>query len=107
MRDYHNMPRLNWQESHSLGKAKNQVRHQEPVILNMPMDFVMDIEADACHCQYDERTGVLYDCLPDGLLDHLADLNHSPELKELGEICITTSSRVDVDQEKKRIIIHD
>ena len=107
MRDYHNMPRLNWQESHSIGKAKSQIRHQEPVVLNMPMDFVMDVEPEYHHCKYDERTGVLYDCTPDPLLDQLASLNRSPALKELGEICVITSSRVDLDQEKKRIIIHD
>lgn len=107
MRNYYNMPRLNWDEKHSVGKAKNQIRHQEPVILNMPMDFVMDIEADQYHCKYDDRTGVLYDCSPNMLLDRLAEINQSPGLREIGEICSVTSSRVDLDQEKKWIIIHD
>ena len=39
MRDYDNMPVLDWRDDKAPQKAKAQILRQEPVVLQMPDDF--------------------------------------------------------------------
>lgn len=107
MRDYGNMPVLEWSDSHASAKAKVQILHQEPVILQMPQDFEADIDRDMFNCSLDDESGILYDCDGGAALDRLATKNALPELIIIAEACAQSNSRIDIDINKKRIIVHD
>jgi hypothetical protein len=107
MRDYNNMPTLNWESEHAAEKAKAQILHQEPVILQMPDSFDLSLHSDDYDCLLQEEHGILYNCNGGDILNHLAELNGVPELKIIADACIESSSQVDVDSEQHRIIVHD
>ena len=107
MRDYDNMPVLNWRDEKAPQKAKAQILHQEPMILQMPNDFDASVDGDQFGCKRQEDTGVLYDCEGDKILQQLAAQNRLPTLNTVAEACIESSSQVDLDDFHKRIIVHD
>lgn len=107
VRNYDNMPNLDWQDSQSAMTAKAQILRQEPVVLKMPMGMDWSVEGDEFECKLDEETGILYDCKGGELLRQLAELNSLPGLKEVADACVQSSSRVDLDAAGSRIIVHD
>lgn len=107
MRDYGNMPVLEWDDTLASTKAKAQILHQEPVILQMPQDFDADIDRDMFGCSLDEDSGILYDCEGGATLDRLATKNALPGLFVVAKACEQSNSQIDIDINKKRIIVHD
>jgi len=107
MRDYSNIPVLDWQAAKAPQKAKAQILHQEPVILQMPDDFRIDIESDAFGCKWEGDGDILYDCEGGELLRQVAQQTHLDGLTVVAEACTRSSSRVDIDRERHRIIVHD
>jgi len=107
MRDYDNMPVLDWQEEKAVLKAKAQILHQEPVILQMPDSFNASLKGEEFGCELQEESGIYYDCNGGRLLKTLAEKNNLSDLEILAEACIESSSQVDVDHARKRIIVHD
>ncbi len=107
MRDYSNMPILIWEDEVSAIKASAQVHHAEPLILQMPEDFVMDIDATACGCHVGKKTGSHVDCHAEILLTTLANENNMPELVKLAEVAHEAGQVADLETDTRRIIIHD
>lgn len=108
MRDYDNMPSVKWEEPASPYRAKAQILHQEPVILDMPETFNYDIGDGGQHaCQYNVESGIYYNCNGSHTLELLADINHQSALYDLAQACETTHSQVDIDANGRRLIIHD
>jgi len=107
MRDYSNIPTLNWTENDAARKAQAQIMRQEPVILQMPQSFRTDVDGSNFHCELDEQSGVLYGCDGGKLISELAAQNRIPELDRVAEACVRSSSLVDLDSSHKRLIVHD
>jgi hypothetical protein len=107
MRDYDNMPTLNWNEAHATQKARAQILRQEPVILQMPDNFNTSLIGEELDCRCDEASGILYDCDAGHLLKRLAEINDWSDLNLIADACIESSSLVDLDSSHKRLIVHD
>jgi hypothetical protein len=107
MRDYDNMPVLDWRDEKAPIKAKAQILHQEPVILQMPDDFDASVDGDQFGCKLQQDTGILYDCEGGKILQQLATQSRLPALNTIAEACIKSSSQVDIDSKRRRIIVHD
>ena len=107
MRDYSNIPVIKWGDELAPYKAKAQILHQEPVILQMPITFQINIEDDEFGCELDQDSGILYGCDGGELLIKIARQTHLDGLDVIADACVQSSSRVDIDREKQRIIVHD
>lgn len=107
MRNYSNMPILDWNDEQSAKKAEAQILHQEPVILQMPAEFDAIVNEDNSGCERDQGSAVYADCDGGELLKALARQNSLPGLNAIADACARTSSRVDIDPVARRIIIHD
>ena len=107
MRDYSNIPVLNWEGSISAKKAMAQVHHAEPVILQMPEDFTLTIDASACGCRTSNSSARYIDCHTLDTLRALAETNTMPELTALAEVAHEAGQVVDIETDNRRIIIHD
>lgn len=107
MRDYENMPVLVWQDAVSTRHAMAQVHHAEPVIIQLPEDFNMGIDIDACGCQPGRHAEHHIDCQAQSVLQQLAQKNDQPEFSELAQIAHEAGQVVDVDTAARRIVIHD
>ena len=106
MRDYNNMPQLDWQDDKAtLARIKAQVMREEPLILMMPDDFKLDIDAGGCGCKTD--AGLLLECQPQAVMAALAATNGIADLNEIGDAIDTARLTLDVDIEGRRLIIHD
>lgn len=107
MRDYDNIPVLDWKEEHAAMRAKAQIMHQEPLILQMPDNFDATVDGKDCGCKLQRDTGILYDCDGVKILHLLARRNHLSKLNIVVEACIISSSQVDIDIAHNRIVVHD
>lgn len=107
MSDYANMPVLIWEGSISAKKASAQILHAEPLILQMPEDFTMGIDAPACDCRVGKKPGNHIDCNAENLFMALSTRNNMPELAMLGKVAHEAGQIVDFDTDTRRIIIHD
>jgi hypothetical protein len=107
MRDYGNMPLLEWTGQNAAIKAKAQIMHEEPVILQMPETFDATVNAEEFSGKVHEVTGILYDCEGPKVLEWLANRNDEPDLHIIAEACAYSSSLVDIDSNRKRLIVHD
>jgi hypothetical protein len=107
MRDYGNMPVLDWTVDKAPLKAKAQIIHEEPVILQMPATFDTSLDAESFSGKLHEETGILYDCDGSRVLSWLATRNHEPDLNIIAEACAYSNSLVDIDGTRKRLIVHD
>ena len=101
-----NFPTVDWQDGQNADRVKFQVRHEEPVILKMPVGMNWTVNGSEFECTPDPDKGMQCDC-EGGLLRKLAELNNMPELKEIADACEYSSSRVDIDPAGARIIVHD
>ena len=107
MTDYGNIPVLKWKDAMSAKKASAQIHHAEPVILQMPEDFKMSVDAPACGCRDGKKSGSHVDCNAETLLTTLAQDNAQPELAELANVAHAAGQVVDIETDSRRIIIHD
>ena len=107
MRDYSNMPVMQWEGEISARKAMAQVHHAEPVILQMPGNFVMAIDASACGCKDGDSPDHHIDCHAGDALKALAAENRMPELERLGAMAHEAAQVVDILTDSRRIVIHD
>lgn len=107
MRDYSNLPILKWQGTASTRKAIAQVHHAEPVIIQFAEGFNMAIDASNYSCKAGKTSGQHLDCNASDTLAALAEINQLPELVELAEAAHTAGQVVDIETDKRRIIIHD
>ena len=107
MRDYSNIPVLNWEGTLSAKKAMAQVHHAEPVILQMPENFTVNIDAAACGCRSSNASVQHIDCHAADTLRALAATNAMPKLAELAEVAHEAGQVVDIEADNRRIIIHD
>ncbi len=106
MRDYSNMPKLEWHDDKAtLAKIKTQVMREEPVILVMPAGFVFNLDATACDCR--KESGLLTYCQAAKTMSILAEQNNIPDLQEIGSAADTAGLTVDIDAGENRLIIHD
>ncbi|WP_017940543.1 MULTISPECIES: hypothetical protein [unclassified Thioalkalivibrio] len=106
MRSVDNMPALDWENGRNAMRAKFQVMHEEPVVLNMPPDMDWSVNGGEFGCTLDEK-GMPRDCEGGSLLHRLAKLNDMPGLGDIAQACAYSSSRVDIDAAGSRIIVHD
>jgi hypothetical protein len=105
MRDYGNIPKLNWQDDKpTLAKIKAQVMREEPLILLMPDDLKFSIDAESCGCKPD--SDMLLECRPQTVMATLARDNDIPSLNKIGDAIDVASLTIDVDIKGKRLIIH-
>ena len=107
MRDYGNMPILDWTGDKAPLKAKAQIMHEEPVILQMPSTFDITLNEEHFSGKQHEDTGILYNCDASEALSWLATQNNEPDLNIIAEACAYSSSLVDIDGARKRLIVHD
>jgi len=107
MRDHDNMPLLNWTDDHAAEKAMAQILHQEPVILQMPDSFDASLDSTELDCFFEPDSGIYFNCEGGQIIKHLAEENHLDALLSIADACVETTSRVDVNVDKKQIIIHD
>lgn len=107
MRDYSNIPLLDWTDDRTPSRARAQILHQEPAILQMPDTFDALLDNDDYGCILHEETGILYNCDGGRLLYRLAQQNQLPGLYHIAEACSESSSQVDIDRSSKRLIVHD
>jgi len=107
MTDYGNIPVLKWQGSISAKKASAQIHHAEPLILQMPEDFRMGIDAPACGCHEGTKAGIQVDCNAERSLNALSETNDLPELAMLARVAQKAGQVVDIDTDHRRIVIHD
>jgi len=107
MTDYGNIPVLKWQGSISAKKATAQIHHAEPLILQMPEDFRMGIDAPACGCRIGTKASMQLDCNAESLLTALSKANDMPELATLAHVAHEAGQVVDIDTDARRIVIHD
>jgi len=106
MRDYDNMPNIDWQnDKATLAKIKAQISLQEPLIIRLPDDFKLSFDATACGCE--SKTEIRLSCRPQPLFSTLAKDNNLPSLIELGDLAHDKGQVVDVDLNKKHLIIYD
>ncbi len=106
MRDYDNMPVINWADEHASLKATAQILHQEPVVLQMPDSFDATLEPNDFGCSIEDN-GFFSNCDGAKVLDRLSALNDLPTLKMVAEACFSSRSQVDIDPAGKRLIVHD
>lgn len=81
--------------------------HEEPVILQMPNTFEIDLNGERFSGILHEATGILYNCDGSNALSWLADQTHEPDLNFIAEACAYSGSLVDIDGSRKRLIVHD
>ena len=107
MRDYDNMPVLQWQGEISARKAMAQVRHAEPVVIQMPGEVRLEVDPQACGCTPGDAPGHHLDCDAHAALEAVAAANGLPELARLGEVAREAGQVVDLLVDRGRIVIHD
>lgn len=107
MRDYDNMPVLDWKDLNAPEKASAQILHQEPVILQMLDNFDSSVDTDSFDCQHQSDTDIFYNCDGHKILQQLATQNILPGLNTVADACLASGSLVDIDSKHKRIIVHD
>ncbi|MEJ2376446.1 MAG: hypothetical protein P8Y71_13865 [Pseudolabrys sp.] len=106
MRDYRNMPKLEWRDDKgTLAKIKTQVMREEPLVLVMPAGFDFSLDASACDCH--EESGILTDCEAKKALAILAEQNNVPNLQEVGHATTTAGLTVDINPAEGYLVIHD
>ena len=106
MRDYDNMPKIDWHDDKAtLARIKAQINLQEPVIIRLPDEFNLTVDALACGCE--TKSGMLLRCQPQALFAALAESNALPVLNELGKLAHDRGQVVDVDPAKQSLVVYD
>ena len=106
-RDYSNMPTIDLDDEASINKAKAQILHQEPLVLNLPNNLDLNVQWDNFSCHFDEDQGIHFDCDGGNLIAELAKTTQTYDLSVLSKACVESGSQVDVDVKNNRLIFHD
>ena len=93
-RDYSNMPQLALSDKAAISKAKQQILHQEPLIMSLPEEIDMQLNWKDCNCKYDERSEIHYNCDGGKAMSELAKRANHPEFSQLAQACDESSSLV-------------
>lgn len=107
MRNFDNLPVMAWDGENSALRARAQIMHEEPVILEMGSGFDITVDAGACKCQTVEDGKHFVGCDAKCTLSLLADVNHLPALAKIGEVAKQAGMLVALDRTRSRIIIYD
>jgi hypothetical protein len=107
MTDYSNMPVLIWEGAISAKKASAQIHHAEPLIMQMPEDFTMTVDASAFGCRAGKKPGYHLDCDAKSILEALAKENNMPELVTLAKVAQEAGQVLDCQTDSRRLIFHD
>ena len=107
MRDYSNIPVLNWTDDKAPLKAKAQIEREEPVILQMPDTFNTYLNGEDFAGRLHTESGIQYDCDGSKVMCWLAIQNHEPDLHIDAEACASSSSLEDLDGVRNWLIVHD
>lgn len=107
MRNFDNLPVMAWDGENSALRARTQIMHEEPLILEMGTGFDITVDADACKCQTADDGKNFMGCDPKCTLSLLADANHLPALAKVGEVAEQAGMQVALDRTRSRIIIYD
>ncbi len=106
MRDYDNMPKIDWQDDKpTQAKIKAQISLQEPIIIRLPDGFDLTVDAVACGCE--AKADMLLRCRPQALFMVLAKNNDLPVLNELGDLAHDKGQVVDVDIVNQSLVVYD
>ncbi|VAW72807.1 hypothetical protein MNBD_GAMMA14-1043 [hydrothermal vent metagenome] len=106
MRDYGNIPKIDWQDDKPTQvRIKAQLLHEEPLVLQLPDGFQLDLDTQACGCEGGPDMSL--GCQPQAVFTALAEANNLPALVEIGEKAEEAGQVVDVDRSGQRLIIHD
>ena len=106
MRDYDNMPKIDWQDDKAtLARIKAQINLQEPVIIRFPDDFNLTVNALTCGCE--TKSDMLLRCQPQTLFSALAESNDLPMLNELGKLAHYRGQVVDINHVKQSLVVYD
>ncbi len=107
MRDYSNMPVTTWDDNINSKKIEAQILHAEPVIIQMPEDFALGIDAPSCGCKATENSYLHIDCKAMDTLKTIAEENRDDELLKVAKIAHDAGQVVDINTDTRQIIIHD
>lgn len=107
MRNYDNMPVMTWEGKNSAFKARAQVMHGEPLIMEMGAGFGIVVDPATCGCRVVDEGKRLLGCEPRSTLTHLAGANRQPALESVGEAAAQAGLLVDLDLVRSRIILYD
>ena len=107
MRSYDNLPVMAWDGKNSALRARAQIMHGEPLILEMGSGFGISMGAGECGCSTVDEGNHFMGCDPKCTLAMLADANHLPLLAKVGEAAGQAGLLVDLDRTRSRIIIYD
>ncbi len=106
MRDYDNMPKINWADDKAtLAKIKAQITHQEPLIIHLPVDFNLKIDGASCGCS--AESSILTGCQADKIFSVLAELNNMSSMNEIGQLAHDKGQVVDVNLTNFDLIVYD
>lgn len=107
MRNHNFLPVIAWDGKNSAVRARAQILHGEPLILEMGSDFGISVEAGECGCHTVDEGKHFMGCDPKCTLALLADINRQPLLAKVGEAAKEAGLLVDLDRTHSRIIIYD
>ena len=107
MRDYNNMPVLDWSGENVPIKAKTRIMHEEPVILQMPNTSDVSLNGEKFSGRLNTGNGIQFNCNGFRVFVWLAKQNRDPELAVIAVACAYSSSLVNVDAARNRLIVHD
>ncbi len=106
MRDYSNMPKLEWHDDKvNMARIKTQIMREDPIILIMPPGYNFDLDSTACDCEASE--GRILNCDPASALSSLAKLNSDTALEDIGTTAQVAGLIVDIDAANGQLIVHD
>jgi len=107
MRNFDNLPVMAWDSQDSALRARAQIMHEEPLILEMGSGFDIAVDDEACKCQSIDDGKHFIGCDPKSTLSLLADANHLPALAKVGEVAEQAGMLVALDRTRSRIIIYE
>jgi len=106
MRDYGNMPKIDWHnDKATLAKIKAQINLQEPLIIRLSDDFKLVVDATDCGCE--SKSNMLLRCQSQAVFAALAKSNDLPVLNELGKLAQDRGQVVDIDPAKHSLVVYD
>ena len=107
MRNLDNFPVMAWDGKNSALRARAQVMHREPLILEMGSNFGINVDVGDCGCSSVDNGKNFLGCDPKCTLSLLAETNHQPLLVQVGEAAMDSGMLVNLDKTRSRIIFYD
>ncbi len=106
MRDYGNMPKIDWHDDKStVAKIKVQISLQEPIIIRLPGDFNLTLDETDYGCE--KKGDLLVGCQALDIFATLATRNDLPVLNEIGKLAHDKGQIVDIDAPNNSLVVYD